>query len=89
MTTILLDKQFFTGGNATFTVQNPQGEYYTFKLRQPDPKRSFNFRGKSKDEIPFFASLLTGPDNENSYSYIGMFNPVWRCRVLNVLPNGA
>jgi len=71
MTTIQLDKQFFMGGNATFTVQNPQGEYYTFKICQPN--KSPRFRGQSV--IPHFASLLTGPDNENSYTYLGMVNP--------------
>jgi len=75
MTTIQLDKQFFTGGNATFTVQNPSGEYYTFKIKQPNPNKSLRFRGQAKDTIPFFANLLTGPDNENSFTYLGMVNP--------------
>ena len=66
MTTINLDKNFFFGGNATFTVENGKGTHYTFKIRQPK---------KDWANIPFFASLLTGPDNENSYSYLGMVNP--------------
>lgn len=63
MNTILLDTKFFTGGNATFTVESVTGEYYTFKVRHPKP------------DIPHFASLLTGPDNENSYSYLGVMCP--------------
>lgn len=59
----MLNKNFFIGGNATFTVQNPAGEYYTFKVRQP------------KADMPFFAGMLTGPDNESSYSYLGIVNP--------------
>lgn len=55
----MLNKDFILGGNATFTVENPKGDYYTFKVRQPKP------------EMPHFLSLLTGPDNENSYTYIG------------------
>lgn len=58
----MLDKQFILGGNATFTVQNPKGDYYTFKVRQPKP------------DMPHFISLLTGPDNETSYSYLGVLS---------------
>jgi len=59
-----LTKQFFLGGNATFTVQNASAEHYTFKVKQPKP------------EMPFFISLMTGPDNENSFSYMGIVSPV-------------
>lgn len=59
----MLNKNFFIGGNATFTVQNAAGEYYTYKVRQP------------KADMPHFASLLTGPDNENSFTYLGIVNP--------------
>lgn len=58
-----LTKQFFAGGNATFTVQNNKGQHYTFKIRQP--------KGDNK---PHFVSLLTGPDNEHSYTYLGILN---------------
>ena len=54
---------FFKGGNALFTISNPAGEHYTYKIRKPDR------------DSPFFVSLLTGPDNENSYTYIGIFEP--------------
>ena len=56
----MLNKQFILGGNATFTVQNPAGQHYTFKVKQPKP------------EMPHFLSLLTGPDNENSFTYLGV-----------------
>lgn len=62
-----LDKNFFMGGNATFTVENGKGTHYTFKIRQPK-KQNPRFAGPA----PHFASLLTGPDNENSYTYLGM-----------------
>lgn len=65
--TIDLDKNFFMGGNATFTVDNGKGTHYTFKIRQPK-KQNPRFVGPA----PHFASLLTGPDNENSYTYLGM-----------------
>ena len=55
-----ISPEFVLGGNATFTVDNGKGEHYTFKVRQPKP------------EMPFFANLLTGPDNEESFTYMGM-----------------
>src|SRR6266404_8904210 len=64
MNTITLDTKFFLGGNATFTVDNGKGEHYTFKIRQP--------KGEGK---PHFVSLLTGPDNESSYTYLGIICP--------------
>lgn len=54
---------FFSGGNATFTVSNPTGEHYTFKIRKP------------KETTPYFVSLLSGPDNESDYTYLGVYNP--------------
>ena len=70
-TPITLDKNFFMGGNATFTVDNGRGTHYTFKIQQPK-KDNPRFTGRA----PHFAKLLTGPDNENSYSYLGMVCPM-------------
>ena len=67
--TIELDRNFFMGGNATFTVDNGKGTHYTFKIRQPK-KANPRFTGSA----PHFVSLLTGPDNINNYSYLGMVN---------------
>lgn len=55
--------KFFEGGKAIFTVSNPKGEYYTFKIRHPEKK-------------PFFVSLLKGPDNNSDYVYLGIYNPI-------------
>ena len=62
----ITDHRFFTSGNALFTVSNPKGDHYTFKIRQK----------KDKDGIPspFFVSMLTGPDNWANYTYIGILN---------------
>ena len=68
-TTIELEKNFFTGGNATFTVESPKGIHYTFKVRQPK-KQNPQFTGPA----PHFVSLLNGPDNQNSYVYLGMMD---------------
>ena len=59
-----LSKNFFLGGNATFTVDNGKGEHFTYKIRQPKP------------EMPFFVSLMTGPDNESNFTYMGVVSPL-------------
>lgn len=57
-------KQFALAGNATFTVTSKKtGTRFTFRIRKPS------------DESPHFVSLLNGPDNENSYCFLGtIFN---------------
>ena len=55
---------FVTAGHAIFTVSNPKGDRYTFKVSRP---RS------AKDDCPLFASLLTGPDNGRDYTYMGIY----------------
>ena len=59
----ITDYKFFHGGNAIFTVSNTKGDHYTFKIRKKDEKG------------PFFAYLLTGPDNLQDYTYMGIFIP--------------
>lgn len=56
-------RNFSGGGNAIFTVSSISGERYTFKIRRPDESK------------PFFVGLLAGPDNENSYVYMGLYRP--------------
>ena len=57
--------QFMLAGNALFTVQNTAtGNRFTFKVRKPDETK------------PHFVSVLTGSDNESSYSFLGtVFDP--------------
>ena len=55
--------KFFAAGNAKFTVSNPKGEHYTFRI------------GHREETQPLFVSLLTGPDNESSFTYMGIYNP--------------
>lgn len=59
----LKDPKFFTGGNAIFTASNGKGEHYTYRIRRPKP------------DMPFFVQLLTGPDNTQDYTYLGVFLP--------------
>ena len=53
---------FFEAGNAIFTVSNPTGEHYTFKILH-------------KKNNPFFVSLLTGPNNTSDFTYLGVYVP--------------
>ena len=72
----ITNSDFFKGGHAIFTVSNPQGVRYTFKIKQG------NFGKAVEADSPYFASLLTGPDNNSSYTYMGMFNPNnYTCRL--------
>lgn len=55
---------YIMAGNATFTlVSRRTGNRYTYKFR----RRTYD----SGREL-LFASLLSGPDNENSYTYLGV-----------------
>lgn len=69
----MISKEFITAGRATFTVvvgeQCPKDakDHYTYRI----VKKVGHLFGK---EV-WFASLMTGSDNERSYSYIGLFCP--------------
>jgi hypothetical protein len=57
--------RFILAENAVFTVENTAtGNRFTFKVRKPD------------DTKPHFVSVLTGPNNESDYSFLGtVFTP--------------
>ena len=57
--------RFILAGNAVFTVENTAtGNRFTFKVRRPD------------DTKPHFVSVLTGPNNESDYAFLGtVFTP--------------
>lgn len=58
----MITSEFLGAGKAIFTVSNPKGERYTFKVRK-------------KKDTPYFVSLLTGPDNYSNYTYMGCYVP--------------
>ena len=62
---------FITAGNATFTVDNGKGQHYTFKVRHKGLEERDGFTPNGC----YFVSLLTGPNNEFDYTYLGVFNP--------------
>jgi hypothetical protein len=57
--------RFILAGNALFTVENTTtGNRFTFQVRKPD------------DTKPYFVSVLTGPNNESDYAFLGtVFTP--------------
>ena len=60
-------KKFIVSGNAIFTLESKvTGNWFTYKIK----------RMKNADEkSPLFVSVLTGCDNEESYTYMGaIFN---------------
>ena len=58
----MITTEFLGAGKAIFTVSNPQGERYTYKIRK-------------KPDTPYFASVLYGPDNYTNYRYLGVYIP--------------
>jgi len=71
-----LPKQFFIGGNCTFTVKVPEAFasqhgcnlHYTYKIECAEPNEKF-------PNPAHFVKLLTGPNNTEDFSYLGMLNP--------------
>ena len=64
-----ISKSFVTAGNATFTVSNGKGDWYTFRARRPKAR-------KEGVTPPVFMQLLTGPDNRSDYTYLGVLDEV-------------
>lgn len=56
----MLSMQFVLGGKALFSVSNNKGQHFTYKVNHKDER--------------WFVSLLTGPDNIQDYTYLGMLN---------------
>lgn len=62
-TTSLAIRQFILAGKAFFTLQNKEtGNRFTYKVSKLDDE--------TKDM--WFVSVLTGSDNDNSYTYAGI-----------------
>lgn len=58
----ITDPRFFTAGRAVFTVANNKGQHYTYRI------------GRNSDKKPLFVGLLTGPNNESDYTYMGILS---------------
>ena len=60
---------YVMAGNATVTIVNPKtGGRFTYRIRKADSDKPLSF-----------VSLLSGPDNESSYRYIGIIVPDQKC----------
>lgn len=60
----MISKEFMTAGKAIYTVNNDKGQHYTYKV---DRKENRNGEG-----FIYFVSYLSGTDNENDYTYLGL-----------------
>jgi hypothetical protein len=66
----MIDKKFITAGKAIFTVEVPESlgkkPHYTYRV-QLRP---------ANDRFPdtYFVGILTGPDNNKDYSYLGILD---------------
>lgn len=55
-------KAFALAGNALLTLESRKtGTHFTYRIR-----------ATKDDDQKFFVSLLSGPDNENDYQYLGL-----------------
>ncbi len=59
-----VSKDFITAGNSTFTIETPAGTHYTYKVCQSEPSVAY-------PQPAWFVKLLSGPDNESDYTYLG------------------
>jgi hypothetical protein len=58
-------RDFVTAGKATFTVESAKtGAHLTYRVRKIEGKDLY------------FVSVLSGPNNEADYSYLGLLDPV-------------
>jgi hypothetical protein len=65
MTTFKITAKWLLSGNAVFTVHNATGTHYTYRILKKPSQRE-------PGRHTFFLSLLTGPDNETNYNYVGV-----------------
>lgn len=64
---------FILGGRATFTlVSGKTGSRFTFKVQAPHTDRRDGRAGFNPKTGPWFVKVLTGPDNESSYRFLGV-----------------
>lgn len=68
---LLLPAEFMLAGNAYFTVLSVKtGTRFTFRVHRADPEP-----GHANAPRLWFVSVLTGPDNGEDYSYLGLIRP--------------
>lgn len=63
-----ISRDFVLAGKATFTVSNPAGDHYTYRVCELPARDSYT-------SPAYAAFVLTGPDNESDYTYVGLVDP--------------
>jgi hypothetical protein len=81
LTTIKSIRDFVTGGDAVFTIENgTTGVHYTYRVRCPEPRPD---EDPEQERSLCFVDVLTGPNNEDDYSPVGIMtwgNGRWNYR---------
>jgi hypothetical protein len=66
-----LSEKFLLAGNAVFTVTNPKGDHYTFRVRRVESEWP---QGSGRMGVSYFVNVkVSGQDR--LYAYIGLLNP--------------
>jgi hypothetical protein len=65
-----LTSKFLLAGKAIFTVANPKGDHYTFKVRRVESEYP---KGSGNQQITYFVSVKS-PGGQYPYRYIGLLN---------------
>lgn len=66
--TLQAAKAYALAGNATITLESRRtGAHFTYKVKQAKDQQT----GEPAPET-YFVSLLTGPDNQSDYNYLGI-----------------
>lgn len=60
---VAISKEFVTAGDAIFTIEQPDGTHYTYRVQHVPATERW---GES-----WFVKLLTGPNNKSDYTYMG------------------
>lgn len=60
-------RRFMLGGRATTTMASKSGKRVTYRITRAKPRD-----GQATDEAPFYVDVLTGSNNEEDYTPVGM-----------------
>lgn len=66
----MIGRQFILAGRAVFTLVGKSSRF-TFRVSRKDPDPGSRWPGST-----YFVGLLTGPNNETDYQYLGILDPV-------------
>jgi hypothetical protein len=67
-------KKFMLAGKAIFTLESKRtGKWFTYQIKKKIFKNVIN--GVDVEHTLYFVSVLTGPENESSYTYLGTISP--------------